>query len=521
MERAVWCYLKIFLIRSVFGGDRLRFLIEKAAKMVSLTFFFVTASPSIASEAVISLEDRIQIFEAWMETTRQTKSLPGISVGIVHKNKLVYVKGFGAADLISGALITPESLFPVASVTKPFTNIAIMQLVQKGMIDLNEPIVSVIPELYNLNSPSKQIEKISLFALLTHTSGLPSNHVYPLDQASPVILELDRLLSGLETQELLFPPDTREHYSNLGLNVAGIVIERLTGMRYSDYVQQEVLLPIGMNNSSFRTDLSEDLVTGYTRLLDAGRQSTAFPEIGAAIGLPSAGLITSVNDLAQFLIWNFATLKGQDHQVLDFDTLSYMQQIHWAQIDFVLPTILQDAVNILSDSLNIGGVGLGFFRQGNLVMHGGGFNGYVSEVVIDRENEIGVIVLANSSDAPVSFNSQYSISANLLEIIGPGFTDYEEERMGEYSEYRNIYTEKNFFKYIAIPRQEGIDLYDLLSSNPINTPIKLFPTDRKDGFIAPDHKGVYEEEFEVWFLRDSNDQVTSMQLQVVTLDAIL
>ena len=521
MERDSGYYLMIFLPRYVLNGDRLRFFIKNSAKILSLILFCIAASPSIASEAIITLDDRIQIFEAWMETTRQTKSLPGISVGIVHKNKLVYANGFGEADLTSGAPITPDSLFAVASITKPFTSIAIMQLVQEGIVDLNEPIVGVIPELYNLNSPNEQIEKINLFTLLTHTSGLPSNHVYPINQSSPVIVKLDRLLSGLETQKLLFPPNTREHYSNLGLNIAGIVLERLTGMSYSDYVQQKVLSPIGMNNSTFSTELSGDLVTGYTRLLDAGRQPNTLPEIGAAIGLPSAGLRTSVNDLAQFLIWNFSTLKGQDHLVLDLDTLSYMQRIHWAQLEIVLPSFLQGAVNTLSNSLDIGGVGLGFFRQGNLVMHGGGFDGYLSEIVIDRENEIGVIVLANSSDAPVSFNSQHSISTNLLEIIAPGFTVNEAEQIGEYSDYRNIYTENNFFKYIAIPRQEGIDLYDLLSPNPMTSPVKLIPTNKKDRFIAPEHKGVYQREFEVLFLRDLNDQVTSMQLQVVTLNATL
>ena len=495
--------------------------IKKSAKILCLTLLCVVAPLTVASEAAISWTDRSQIFEAGMETTRHTRSSPGISVGIVHQNKLVYSKGFGAADIISGTPITPDSLFSVASVTKSFTSIAIMQLVQGGVIGLNDPIVSVIPELYDLNSPHEEIERINLFALLTHTSGLPMNHAYPLNESSPVIEELDSLLSGLEAQKLLFPPNTREHYSNLGLNIAGIALERLTGMKYSDYVQEMVLSPIGMNSSSFKTELSEDLVTGYTSLLEAGRQPNAFSEIGAAIGLPSAGLRTSVKDLAQFLIWNFATLERQYSQVLDSETLAYMQRIHWAQLDFVLPSIIQKAVNRLSDSFDIGGAGLGFSRDGNLVMHGGGFDGYLSEIVLDRENEIGIIVLANSSDAPVRINSQYSISANLLEIFAPGFADVEAEKHNDYADYRNIYTEKNFFKYLAIPTKEGINLYDLLASKPMSNPVKLIPTDKKDGFIAPDHVGVYQGEFEVLFLRDLEDQITSMQLQIVTLDATL
>lgn len=150
----------IFFPRYVLNGDRLRSFIKNSAKTLSLILFCIAASPAIASEAIITLDDRIQIFEAWMETTRQTKSLPGISVGIVHKNKLVYANGFGEADLTSGAPITPDSLFAVASITKPFTSIAIMQLVQEGIIDLNEPIVDVIPELYNLNSPDGRLKKL-------------------------------------------------------------------------------------------------------------------------------------------------------------------------------------------------------------------------------------------------------------------------------------------------------------------------------------------------------------------------
>ena len=97
----------IFFPRYVLNGDRLRSFIKNSAKTLSLILFCIAASPAIASEAIITLDDRIQIFEAWMETTRQTKSLPGISVGIVHKNKLVYANGFGEADLTSGAPITP------------------------------------------------------------------------------------------------------------------------------------------------------------------------------------------------------------------------------------------------------------------------------------------------------------------------------------------------------------------------------------------------------------------------------
>ena len=84
----------IFLPRYVLNGDRLRFFIKNSAKILSLILFCIAASPSIASEAIITLDDRIQIFEAWVETTRRTQSLPGISVGIVHKNKLVYANGF-------------------------------------------------------------------------------------------------------------------------------------------------------------------------------------------------------------------------------------------------------------------------------------------------------------------------------------------------------------------------------------------------------------------------------------------
>lgn len=181
---------------------------------------------------------------------------------------------------------------------------------------------------------------------------------------------------------------------------------------------------------------------------------------------------------------------------------------------------LQDKrTEIIKDSFDIGGVGLGFFRDGKLVIHSGGFDGFSAEFILDNENEIGIVVLANSGDTLTSWGSEYSISRNLYDMIAPALIEGNAYIPSKYAEYRRMYTDKNFFNYFAMPLSDRIDLIDLNLPAPFSSPINLFPLDDKDSFYAPNHRGVYEREFNVRFLRGSDSKIDSMQLQTVILNS--
>jgi len=472
----------------------------------------------VANGQSLLVSERLEIYESWVELLMRKRNYPAISVGLVHQGELIYAKGFGFADIEGSIPATPDTVYSVASLSKPFTSVAIMQLVERGIIELDAPIFPIIPEVLELDTPSDRTRAITLRSLLRHTSGLPANNSYILTPLSPVVANQEAILNGFQNQRLLFHPDQREHYSNLGFSLAGIILERLANQDYAEYMVENIFDPLEMASSYYGRKQQTNLATGYTQMQKSGREPVEFVDIGDAIGRPAAGLKTSVNDLAKFIIWNFNARSGEDTNILRSETLSYMQEIHWAQLEYVLPAFLQAGINTLSNSFDIGGVGLGFFRDGKLVIHSGGFDGFSAEFILDNENEIGIIVLANSSDTPTSWGSEYSISRNLYDAIAPALIEGNAYIPSEYAEYRRIYTDKNFFNYFAMPLTDRIDLIDLNLPSPFTSPISLFRVDSKDTFYAPNHRGVYEGEFNVRFLRGTDSGIDSMQLQTVILN---
>ena len=127
------------------------------------------------------LESRIRLFEEWMNTQMDYLSLNGVSVGIVHNQELVYYKGFGYANEEKEIFADENTVYGIASITKLFTSIALMKLVEEGAIKLNDPVTKYIPELYNIQSNGHNVDKITIKSIIRHTTGLPRNSYQMLD----------------------------------------------------------------------------------------------------------------------------------------------------------------------------------------------------------------------------------------------------------------------------------------------------------------------------------------------------
>ena len=121
-----------------------------------------------SKEYSIKTQSRIQLFENWMETLMEDRSLPGVSVAIVHGKDLVYSKGFGYSDLTNQIPMTKNTSQPIASITKVFTSIGLMKLVEGNKINLEDPVVKYIPELKNLKSKKFDINSLTLRSILLH-----------------------------------------------------------------------------------------------------------------------------------------------------------------------------------------------------------------------------------------------------------------------------------------------------------------------------------------------------------------
>ena len=341
----------------------------------------------------------LRLLEKWVASQMEYRNQPGISMGIVHDRGLLWSKGFGSSDLASKTPATPKTIYRIASITKLFTSTAILQLRDAGKLRLDDPIVKYIPA-FKIRNGFPDAPPVTVQHLLTHTSGLPGEAAFPYwtDHDFPSIGEI---LKALPTQEIVFPTETKYRYSNLALALAGEVVASASGETYEAYVQERILEPLGMTDTS--VNLSPDdrmrLAAAYSRRLpDGTRRILPFTD---SRGLtPAANMSSTVEDLAKFISLQFQDEKAGGTQVLKGSTLREMHRVHW-----LFPSWKS-------------GRGLGWsvrqFGGKTLVGHSGWVAGYQTQIGVIVEDKIGVIVLTNADDG--SPNTYLEQAFNL---VGP------------------------------------------------------------------------------------------------------
>jgi CubicO group peptidase (beta-lactamase class C family) len=175
--------------------------------------------------------------------------LPGYAIGIIKSNKIIYAEGFGVKEMGKQSPIDSKSLFHMASVSKPFTATAIMQLVDKGKIQLDSPLTDYIPYF---KMKDDRYKKITIKQMLTHTSGFPDVQNYHWDKPEFDDKALERYIKdSISTYELLFEPGTEFYYSNMAYDVLADVISKVSEMPFEAYMDKYIFKPCGMNNSTF------------------------------------------------------------------------------------------------------------------------------------------------------------------------------------------------------------------------------------------------------------------------------
>jgi CubicO group peptidase (beta-lactamase class C family) len=201
-------------------------------------------------------------------------SIPGGAVAVLRDGKLIYARGFGYADVENKTLVQPDALFRIASVSKPITAVAIMKLVEEGKLNLDDRIAPLIADLKP--APGATVdprwEQITIRHLLNHTGGWdrdkPNGGFDPMFQSAiaaaavgaPAPASAETIIRYMKGKPLDFNPGEKFAYSNFGYAILGRVIERLSGMKYEEYVRARVLQPVGANRTRLgRTRMSDAL----------------------------------------------------------------------------------------------------------------------------------------------------------------------------------------------------------------------------------------------------------------------
>src|SRR6185295_2428813 len=173
--------------------------------------------------------------------------LPGVAIGVVKNGKMIYAKGFGVSKLGADTPITSRSLFHMASVTKTFVATAIMQLIEQGKVDLDAPLTKYLP-YFRMND--ERYRQIKIRQMLSHTSGIPDVTDYHWDKPEYDAGALERFVRSFSNQKLIFNPGEKFAYSNAAYEMLGDLIAKVSGESFEDYVQHQILTPLGMKDST-------------------------------------------------------------------------------------------------------------------------------------------------------------------------------------------------------------------------------------------------------------------------------
>jgi CubicO group peptidase (beta-lactamase class C family) len=187
-----------------------------------------------------------KIDELIVEAMRE-ESVPGVAVAITEGGEPTYARGHGVMNVDTQIAVAPQTLFHLASVTKTFVATAILQLAERGRLDIHAPVVTYLP-YFRLHD--ERYQDITIAQMLSHTSGMPDTEEYGWDRPEYDGGALERYVRSVGALQLIAPPGERYAYSNIAFEILGDVIAKVSGLPFEEYVRCEILMPLGMVRST-------------------------------------------------------------------------------------------------------------------------------------------------------------------------------------------------------------------------------------------------------------------------------
>lgn len=311
--------------------------------------------------------------ETMIEREREQKELRAVSIALVDGDEVVWARGFGEQS--EGVPATAGTVYRVGSVSKMFTDIAVMQLVQRGEVDLDTAVQAYVPEFTPRNDTDTPI---TLRQLMAHRAGIirepPAGHYF--DDTGTELAMTVRSMAGTPQ---VYPPTTRTKYSNAGIAVVGYALEKIHREPFAAYVKRAVLEPLGMEQSAFEPEpvLVQNLADAWMWGLDRDLFPAPTFELGMA---PAGSMYSTVLDLSRFMSAAFRGGVGTGGRILELETLETMWTPQFA------------------DEGATSGYGFGFgvedwFGERRLG-HGGAIYGYSTQISFLPESRLGVAVVS-------------------------------------------------------------------------------------------------------------------------------
>jgi CubicO group peptidase (beta-lactamase class C family) len=304
------------------------------------------------------------------------KNVPGAAIMVIHDGQTIFEKGYGEANLEKQIPVETQTNFRLASFTKQFTAMCIMMLKERGKLDYDQTLTDIFPDFPMYG------KKITIRHLLHHVSGLVAYEDLIPDSATVQVLDKDVLRMMMGQDSTYFPPGTEYRYSNSGYAMLAMIIEKVSGKRFADFLKENIFDPLGMQNTvAYENGIStvNHRAFGYTK--EADHFEFTDQSITSAV-LGDGGIYTSVDDLFKW------------------DQALYTEKL-------VKKSTLQEAFTsgILTNGKKID-YGYGWmiddYRDHHRLYHTGSSRGFATIIQRYPEDKFTVMILSNRSEPPLT-----------------------------------------------------------------------------------------------------------------------
>ncbi len=350
-----------------------------------------------------SVEQTFQQLRLEIPVRVRREGIPGATVVILGHEGIAWSEAFGDADTATKSPVCVDTLFGLQSCSKTFTATAVLLAVQDGILDLDRPIFEYVPDVHlQSRYECRPEQRITLRHLLAHKAGL--THEAPLGNNYSSVTEqvdFDAHVRSIRRTWLRFPVGQRYAYSNLGIDLAGYILQQTAGVPFAEYLQRRLFDPLGLARSTFDSDVLAafaDCARGYDPFVEAA----GVPLLQHVPMMPSGGMYASAGDVARYLLFQLNRGRVDGRCVLEEQLLGEMLTVPYP-------------VEGQFEGYGLG-VAINRFRETNLYHHSGGGFGFLSDMLWCPDLGWGVVFLTNSSHHSLQGSLPHSI---LERLAGP------------------------------------------------------------------------------------------------------
>lgn len=341
-----------------------------------------------------------------------SNNIPGLAWGVVLDGKLIISGELGVAQIAEKVPATRQTSFRIASMSKSFTAMAILQLRDQGKLRLDDPIEKYLPEIKRVEPLTKDSSKITVRDLLTHSAGFPEDNPWGDWQLEDKDSDLVNLVRG--GLSLSNPPGLAYEYSNLGFALLGRIVGKVSGTTCQEYINRQILAPLGMKNThwEFTSVPPGQLAHGYRWEEEQWKEEKLLHD---GVFGPMGGLISTVEDFAKYMALHLGAWPPRDETDRGPLKRSSLREMHQPGRISSLIADARKADGTPCPMVSGYAFGLGWTRDcdGRVALaHSGGLPGFGSNWRIMPEYGIGIVALANRTYSPVS-----ALNTTILNLI--------------------------------------------------------------------------------------------------------